>query len=160
LARFNVYPLRSAADEDVWFYRDVGLLFALFEKFNYLAMAIGIAGLAVVMARLVKMRKRQLGVLRTLGIAPKLLQLYVVAEGVLLSIFGSSLGFVIGGYYGYVLCKSQISDMVLSLRFGFPIFKLILLFISFVILIVVSNLWSVRYVYRVSPIESTKYLTS
>ncbi|WP_324617933.1 ABC transporter permease [Cohnella cholangitidis] len=160
LARFNVYPLRSAVDEDVWFYRDVGLLFALFEKFNYLAMAIGIAGLAVVMARLVKMRKRQLGVLRTLGIAPNLLQLYVVAEGVLLSIFGSSLGFVVGGYYGYVLCKSQISDMVLGFRFGFPIFKLLLLFISFAILILVSNLWSVRYVYRVSPIESTKHLTS
>lgn len=43
LAKFNVYPLQSATEYEIGYYQYIGSLLALFERFNYVAMSIGIA---------------------------------------------------------------------------------------------------------------------
>lgn len=162
LARFNVSHLQSAEENEVGYFLNIGLLLNLFESFNLLALAIGITGLAVVMLRAAKLRRRELGVLRSIGIPPRLLRMYMWTEGFLTGAFGALSGFVAGGYFAYVLCEPQTGDVIYGVAFVFvPQWTRLLAMLAAILLMVaLTTYWSARSVYRVSPIESTKSIPS
>lgn len=160
LARFNVSPLRSAVDENAGYFLNIGLLLSLFERFNLVALAIGITGLAVVMLRAAKLRKRELGVLRSIGIPPRLLRMYIWTEGFLTGAFGSLLGYAAGGYFAYVICEPQWRVDVAGSNFVPPTPRLFILLAVILLTVAMTTYWTARSVYKVSPIESTKYIPS
>ncbi len=162
LARFNVSPLRGVESDYAGYFRNLGLLLSLFERFNMLSLAIGITGLAVVMLRAAKHRRRELGVLRSIGIPPRLLRMYMWAEGLLTGMFGTLIGFAAGGWFAYVICEPQsraVTDAA-SFIYSPPIARLLFLLAAILLTVGMTTYWSARSVYRVSPVESTKYIPS
>ncbi|WP_027086169.1 ABC transporter permease [Cohnella panacarvi] len=160
LARFNVSPLNSAVNENAGYFLNIGLLLSLFERFNLVALAIGITGLAVVTLRAAKLRKRELGVLRSIGIPPRLLRMYIWTEGFLTGAFGSLLGYAAGGYFAYAICEPQWRIDAAGTNFVPPTPRLFIVLAIILFTVAMTTFWTARSVYKVSPIESTKYIPS
>lgn len=162
LAEFNIAPLVSVEDSEVGFFRNIGTLLGLFDRFNLFALGIGITGMAVVMLRAAKLRRRELGVLRSIGIPPRMLLVYLWMEGVLTGAFSSGIGFLAGGYYAYALCEPQFrnpSDFTVS-TFELPLGQLSALLGLILFAVTAVTYVTARSVYRVSPVESTKHFVS
>lgn len=162
LARYNVSPLSSAIDENAGYFRNIGLLLSLFERFNLVALAIGITGLAVVMLRAAKLRRRELGVLRSIGIPPRLLRMYIWTEGFLTGAFGSLIGFAAGGYFAYAICAPQwrVDSDSAGSNFVPPTPRLFILLAAILLTVAMTTYWTARSAYKVSPIESTRSIPS
>ncbi|MBO9597120.1 MAG: FtsX-like permease family protein [Cohnella sp.] len=162
LARYNMSPLRGVESDYAGYFRNLGLLLSLFERFNMLALAIGITGLAVVMLRSAKHRRRELGVLRSIGIPPRLLRMYMWTEGLLTGMFGTLTGFAAGGWFAYAICEPQTraSSDVAGFIYVPPTARLLIILAAILLTVGITTYWSTRSVYRVSPIESTKYIPS
>lgn len=158
LAANNIHPLIGAAESDTGYFRNFERLLKIFEQSNFFAMVIGISGAAIVMIRSVKQRRQQLGALRAIGIPSRGLLLYIWIEGAASSLFGTILGFAIGGYLSYMVCVSQTASIGM-IGYGPPTSQLLLSFMYVVALIAGGTFLTAWYAYRVPPAQSMKYHT-
>jgi putative ABC transport system permease protein len=78
----------------------------VFLIFNALATLIGIVGLMIVTYRMIQERRRQLGVLRVIGIRPKVFVLSMVTEGTIIGLIGMTLGVIVGFYTSYLMLQA------------------------------------------------------
>ncbi|MFC5700841.1 FtsX-like permease family protein [Cohnella faecalis] len=160
LGKSNVPTLRSAADYEVGYMANIGSQLVLFERFNLLALSIGVAGLSVVMLRSSRMRKDQLGMLRAIGIPPAHLRLYLWLEGALTAAFGTALGFGAGAYSAFVIIEPQTLETPEGFLFSFPAERLIATGALVILVIVVATFWTARSVYQVSAAAATRNHTA
>src|SRR5690606_34386723 len=88
--------------ESGW-YRMMMFIIELMHRFNQAALGIGMIGLVVVMYRLVRQRRQQLGLLRAIGVSPQLIMRSILFEGIGIGVIGITLGFVAGTHMSYVV---------------------------------------------------------
>ena len=94
-------------------------MFQLFEGYLALGLVVGIAGLAVVMVRAVRERRRQIGTLRAIGFGPRTVGRsfaieagFIAAEGTLLGV-----GLALLTLYNIVANTSAMGDLVFSVPY-------------------------------------------
>jgi putative ABC transport system permease protein len=156
LTLMNVNPVTDIVESESGWYRMLIFIIGLMQRFNLAALGIGMIGLIVVMYRLVRQRRQQLGLLRAIGVSPGMIMRSILLEGVGIGVIGISLGFAVGTYMSYI-----VFDTLLGADLGVP---LTLPFgeigANFLLSIALSVLFAylpARKVLRVSPIEATRY---
>ncbi|MFX0114817.1 MAG: ABC transporter permease [Candidatus Hodarchaeota archaeon] len=75
------------------------------QLFISTGLVIGVLGLLIVSHRSVKERKREIGMLRSLGFSKKAISLAVLLELLFLGVLGFMVGFVTGNYLGYAFAR-------------------------------------------------------
>jgi putative ABC transport system permease protein len=94
--------------------------FRLMQGFLALGLVVGVAGLAVVMVRAVRERRRQIGMLRAIGYEPRTVRSYFLVEALFVSIRGVLLGCVLGLVVSWsLLLHAGVTDRA-GLRFVVP----------------------------------------
>lgn len=100
--------------------------FALMQGFLALGLLIGIAGLGVVMVRSVRERRRQIGMLRTLGVSAGVVRRSFLLESTFISVQGVALGVGLGLVTAYLVLVAGETFGGLQLEFGVPWRQLVL----------------------------------
>ena len=75
----------------------------MIEIFIGIGLIIGVLGLLIVSHRSVKERKREIGLLRSIGFSKKAVSLAVILELLFLGILGFIVGFLVGNYMAWVI---------------------------------------------------------
>jgi putative ABC transport system permease protein len=108
--------MRSLTDEAFAMTRQ---MFQLFEGYLALGLVVGVAGLAVVMVRAVRERRRQIGTLRAIGFGPNTVGRsfaieagFISAEGTLLGV-----GLALLTLYNIVTNTDAMGDLVFSVPY-------------------------------------------
>lgn len=93
--------------------------FALMQQFVGVGLIVGIAGIAVIMIRAVRERRRVIGVLRSLGFQPRDVGRAFLIEAGFVTVEGVTIGVLVGliGTYGLVLSNS---GFVEGMNWGVP----------------------------------------
>jgi len=153
LAQYNISPVLHIDDAENKHYRTSSLLMNYFGNLNMLAIAIGIIGLAVMLARMVVQRRRQLSALRAIGIPPRWLHLCIWMEGMILGTIGLTIGICVGAAFGYIIGINTFTQA------GYQLIAYRLLEIFGVVILAAGGIaaLSVKSVYRIPPTEATKY---
>lgn len=112
--RLNGRFLANGADADS-FRKTVGenlaqqtQFFRLMQGYLALGLVVGIAGLGVVMVRAVRERRRQIGVLRSLGFAPGAVRKAFIAESAFVALEGVVIGCVLANLTAWRLVGSGV----------------------------------------------------
>ncbi len=155
LALLNIYPVVNILDsENAWYLMGMFII-RLFQNFNIFALGIGMIGLMVVMYRLIRQRRQQIGMLRLVGVMPGTVFRSVLMEGAFIGLFGISLGFLVGSYMSYVVFDTLIAKdpgKSLTIPFG----DLFLYFSGTIILTILFSCLPARKVLHISPIEAIR----
>jgi putative ABC transport system permease protein len=108
--------MRALTDEA---YAMTRQMFQLFEGYLALGLVVGIAGLAVVMVRAVRERRRQIGTLRAIGFGPRTVGRsfaieagFIAAEGTLLGV-----GLALLTLYNIVTNTEAMGELVFSVPY-------------------------------------------
>ncbi len=136
--------------------------FTIFEGFNAMAIVIGLAGLMIVMLRVVKERRQTIGVLRSIGVSSENIYASIWTEGLFLGVTGTLIGLFAGSYSGILMIEAFMgSDGVEQelLAIQFPYLKLIIYFVGACLLSAVVSSVAARQAMKVSPVEATKYVS-
>jgi len=153
----NVSPVVDVAASENDYYATGGYLIRLFMGFNQLALLIGMLGLTVVMHRLVRQRRQQIGMLRASGATAGDVGAAVALEGAIVCVFGVALGYGVGTYMSYV-----VFDTLISKESGTPLalpWGALALYFGATVAAAVSLAWlPARKALRVSPAEATRYV--
>jgi putative ABC transport system permease protein len=88
------------------------------QAFLAFGLVVGVAGLAVISARAVHERRREIGALRALGFKRGMVGWQFVVEGSFIALLGIVLGIAVGALGGYNLFSVTVEDP--STRFVFP----------------------------------------
>ncbi len=154
LAKYNIAPVHHISDYQNKYYQTSTMLMNYFGNLNKLAIGIGIIGLAVVLTRISKQRRRQLGMLRAIGIPSKWLTFCIWAEGMILAIIGITIGIFVGLAFGYIIGINAIDQA------GYQLLAYKLLDIFGIVILVVAGVtaFSAWSVHRIPPTEATKYV--
>jgi putative ABC transport system permease protein len=122
LAQEGVSPVMNILESEAGYYGTMMFIIRLFQYFNQFALIIGMFGLMTIMYRLIRQRRRQLSMLRAIGVRPSSVYGIVLAEGALIGVFGIALGFVVGSYASYVIFDSLMSSLgtYMDLSFRIP----------------------------------------
>ncbi|HZG74222.1 MAG TPA: FtsX-like permease family protein, partial [Paenibacillus sp.] len=152
----SVAPVVHVANSESSYYLTGKYLIGLFQAFNQFALFIGLTGLLVVMFRLVRQRRQQLGMLRAVGVSTGKLYGIVLLEGAFIGGFGILLGFAIGTYMSYIVFDAL---MAADLGGTLPLPWGTLLLYAAGTLAVAAALagFPARQALRVSPSEATRY---
>ena len=94
--------------------RDLGLLYVLLA----LAVLIALLGIANTLALSVFERTRELGLLRAIGMARRQVRAMVRWESVIIALFGTGLGLVIGLFFSWAMVKAAPDQAALTLPAG------------------------------------------
>jgi putative ABC transport system permease protein len=157
LTLLNIYPIDNIVEsENGWYLMGI-FIFRLFQSFNIFALAIGMIGLTVVMYRLIRQRRHQIGMLRAVGVLPKTVFWSVLMEGAFIGLFGISLGYLLGAYMSYIVFDTlMFKDVGQSMTM--PYRDLILYFLAIMFMTFLFSGFPARKVLRISPIEATRYV--
>ena len=98
------------------------------QAFLAFGLVVGVAGLAVISARAVHERRREIGALRALGFKRSMVGWQFIVESSLISLVGIVLGVAVGTLGGYNLFSVTIEDP--DARFIFPWTQMIVLGLS------------------------------
>ncbi|WP_309122324.1 FtsX-like permease family protein [Paenibacillus sp.] len=152
----NISPVINVVASEKGYYRTAGYLIRLFLGFNQLALAIGMTGLLVVMYRLVRQRKQQIGMLRALGVPASKIYWVVLLEGACIGALGIALGYSIGTYMSYIVFDTLMANDVgneLRLPYG----TLAAYFAGTLAVALALSCLPARGALRVPPSEATRY---
>ncbi len=94
--------------------RDLGLLYVLLG----LAVLIALLGIANTLALSVFERTRELGLLRAVGMARRQVRAMVRWESVIIALFGTGLGLVIGLFFSWVMVRAVADQVALTVPVG------------------------------------------
>lgn len=135
----------------------VQIFFSLFERFNLVATIIGIAGLMIMMLRVVQERRQEMGILRAMGIPSRLIFGSLLWEGAVISATGMICGFGIGVFIGYrMIYALSVSDST-PIFVLFPLSKLVIYLIVTIAATILSLLLPARFMMKQTPAEATRH---
>jgi hypothetical protein len=152
----NIFGLRNPRDEFWISNLSFRTLFSLFEGFSALATVIGIAGLMVVMFRVVQERRQQIGMLRAIGLSAPSVFRSLLMEGAFIAWTGITVGMGIGCYSGYLLIRALSPEG--SVAVLFPWLKLACYFGGAFLITLLCAMIPARKAVRLSPAEATRYV--
>lgn len=153
----NVTPVTDVVEASSAYYLLMRNMFGLFLHFNQLALIIGIAGLLVVLYRLIRQRRQQLGMLRAVGVSRKDVYAAVLVEGLFIGIAGIMIGFTFGVYMAYTIFEAfMMQDFGWPLRL--PAGKLLLCFAGAGAAAAAAACLPAWRALRIAPVEATRYV--
>ncbi len=156
LTLMNMNPVTDIVESESGWYRLMIFIIGLMQRFNQAALGIGMIGLVVVMYRLVRQRRQQLGLLRAIGVPPRTIMRSILLEGVGIGVIGITLGFVAGSYMSFVIFDTLMGTdlgIQMKLPFGEIGANLLLAIAACILTAYIPS----RKVLRVSPIEAARY---
>ncbi len=105
LANDQMYGITTNNIWEVLFhdYKTNAEALSLIEIFIGMGLVIGVMGLLIVSHRSVKERKREIGMLRSIGFSKKAVSLAVILELLFLGLLGFIVGFLVGNYLAWVI---------------------------------------------------------
>jgi putative ABC transport system permease protein len=125
------------------------------QAFLAFGLLVGVAGLAVISARAVHERRREIGVLRALGFKKRMVAWQLIIESSFIALLGILLGVAVGALGGYNLFSVTVKDP--NTQFVFPWLSL---------LVVGLLVWAASLIFtivpavrasRVPPVEALRY---
>jgi putative ABC transport system permease protein len=125
--------------------------FQLLRGFVALGLAVGIAGLAVVMARAVRDRRQQIGVLRALGFPRRMVLASLLGESLVVALQGILLGTILSLVTGYQLFRSQPALRRTGIAFTVPWLEVAGLVVAVAALSLLVSAWPARRALRLHP---------
>ncbi|ASS74307.1 hypothetical protein CIG75_04435 [Tumebacillus algifaecis] len=158
LALQGIYPLRIPKQEFALNAAYPQMLLNLFESFSLLAALIGSGGLTIIMMRVIRERRQQIGMLRAIGVRPSLIYWSILVEGFLIGMLGITLGTVIGSYVGSIMSELFANGDAVTILF--PYGKLSLYVGGTLLIVLLGTMLPARQVFRMPPAEATKYVGS
>ncbi|RXJ02363.1 ABC transporter permease [Anaerobacillus alkaliphilus] len=158
----NIYPLINPTEMAVVNSSFILMFFSLFEGFNALATIIGIVGLMIVMIRVIRERRQQIGMLRAIGISPKLIYWSYLIEGAVIAVIGITIGIVVGAYGGDMMLQSLMNDAneeIERIEVIFPYVKIAVYYLGSLFLTLLLIALPARATMKLSPAEATRYIS-
>lgn len=152
----NIFGLRNPQEEFLVGSLFIQTFFSLFEVFSALATVIGIAGMMVVMFRVLRERRQQIGMLRSIGIPAKSIFFSVLVEGAFIAWIGIVIGMGVGSYTGFMMIDVLAAEEEVTVLF--PYGKLALYFIGAFLLTLLCAILPAYRAMRLSPVEATRYV--
>jgi putative ABC transport system permease protein len=124
--------------------------FTLMQQFVGAGLLVAVAGVGVMMIRAVRERRREVGVLRSLGFLPRAVSRAFMFEAGFLATLGVGLGVMIALIATYVLALSD-TDFAEGFTFGVPYFELLVIVATALVPTVVAALIPARQASRIDP---------
>lgn len=123
--------------------------FRLMQGYLALGLVVGVAGIGVVMVRAVRERRRQVGVLRSLGFVPGMIGRAFIIE----SAFTAFLGVLVGTVLALITAQQLINngDFGEGIEFIVPWSELAILTFTSVIAALLATAWPARQASRIPP---------
>ena len=154
----NIYPLNNPTEKFVVQNSFIQVLFSLFEGFSALATFIGIAGLMVVMLRVIRERRQQIGMMRAIGVQGNLIYWSILFEGISLGLTGILLGMGLGSYTGYMMISSLMKDGGGNVTILIPYGKLAVYLLGSLLFTILASMIPARKAIKLPPAEATRYV--
>jgi putative ABC transport system permease protein len=101
----------------------LGVVYALLA----LAVIIALLGIANTLSLAVHERRRELGLLRAVGQTRRQVRSTMRLESVIVSVFGTTLGLVLGAFLGWSLFSTVADGLSTDTRFAFPVVQLVVI---------------------------------
>lgn len=124
---------------------------ALMRGYLALGLLIGIAGLGVVMIRAVRERRREIGMLRAMGVASSVVRRAFLLESVFIALQGIVLGVVLGLVTSYSVLTNSTVFGTGSLTFVWPWFSLAVIFVAPLVASLVATALPATRAARIKP---------
>jgi putative ABC transport system permease protein len=125
------------------------------QAFLAFGLVVGVAGLAVISARAVHERRREIGALRALGLKKGMVGWQFVIESSFIALLGIVLGMAVGTLGGYNLFSVTVEDP--NVRFVFPWSQMLVIgLLVWAISLVFTIVPAVR-ASRIPPVEALRY---
>ena len=129
--------------------------FTLMQQFVGAGLVVGIAGIGVIMFRAVRERRREVGVLRSLGFPHSAVGNTFMFEAGFVAALGVTLGVVIALIASYVLAVSG-ADFADGFEFGVPIGEVLLIVGVALVSAILAALLPARQASRIQPAVSLR----
>lgn len=123
----------------------------LMQGYLGLGLLVGIAGLGVVMVRAVRERRRQIGMLKAIGIPSRVVSRSFVAESTFVALEGIVAGVALGLVTSYNIFKSTMAQQVSDPVFDIPAAEVILMTSVALVASLLFTFWPARTASRVQP---------
>lgn len=134
---------------------------SIYLGFMLLSTLIGLMGLAIIQFRSIMERKKQIGILRCLGLRKIQIIQMILLEGTTISVLGLINGLIIGTTGGFLLTKlfeQNLPPLQTIVNFDYPLFQ-ILASLSFVLSVsIIVNLFPGRESVQTMPGEALRYV--
>jgi len=130
-------------------------IFLLFQSFLALGLVVGIAGLAIITARNVVERKREIGVLRALGFRRSLVLKSQLIEVLLVVSLGMLIGLVVGiAFAAQLFASSELAGVTLTI----PWDRLGIIFLVTYVAVLLASIFPVLRAARIRPSEALRMM--
>jgi putative ABC transport system permease protein len=130
-------------------------IFLLFQSFLALGLVVGIAGLAIITARNVVERKREIGVLRALGFRRSLVLKSQLIEVLLVVSLGMLIGLVVGiAFAAQLFASSELAGVTLTI----PWDRLGIIFLVTYVAVLLASVFPVLRAARIRPSEALRMM--
>jgi putative ABC transport system permease protein len=129
--------------------------FTLMQQFVGAGLLIAVAGVGVIMFRAVRERRREVGVLRSLGFQPHSVARTFVLEAGVVATLGVGLGVVVAVAACYVLAISG-ADFAAGFTFGVPIGELAVIVTIALVPALLAALLPARLASRIEPAKALR----
>jgi putative ABC transport system permease protein len=125
-------------------------MFQLFQGYLALGLLVGIAGLAVVMVRAVRERRRQIGTLRAIGFPARMIGRSFAIESGFIAVEGTAIGVTLAlvTMYNIVANTDAFGEMH---DFSVPLVQLAVLLVATVVASLLATLTPARTASRIRP---------
>ncbi len=125
------------------------------QAFLAFGLVVGVAGLAVISARAVHERRREIGALRALGFKKGMIGWQFVVESSFIALLGILLGIATGALGGYNLFSFTIDDP--DVRFVFPWSQMLLIGLGVWLASLLFTIVPAVRASRIPPVEALRY---
>ena len=125
--------------------------FSLLRGYLGLGLLIGIAGLGVVMVRAVRERRRQIGMLRAMGVSSRIVRRAFVLEAAFVAMQGIVLGVVLGMVTSYNLLVNSSAFGEQPLDFAWPWAALAVIVVVPLVASLLATAWPATQAARIKP---------
>ena len=119
------------------------------------AVLIAVIGITNTLALSIVERKRELGLLRAIGMTKRQMRRMVRIESVIISLFGAILGVVMGTFFAWALLKA-LEDEGLT-AFSIPYVQIIILFVLAAIAGILASIWPAYSASKVKILDAIKF---
>ena len=129
--------------------------FTLMQQFVGAGLIVGVAGIGVIMFRAVRERRREIGVLRSLGFqAPAVARAFMFEAGFIATL-GVAIGVVIALVASYVLAVSG-ADFAQGFQFGVPVGEILVIIAVALVPATIAALLPARQASHIKPAVSLR----
>lgn len=157
LSPYNIFPVINPMQTLEMNSGFIKIFFSVFEQFSALATFIGILGLFVVMLRVIRERRQQIGMMRAVGISKRIIFCSILVEGVFLGGAGILIGMCMGTWTGHQIIYSLLEHNRNEVQILFPYLKLGLYLAGTIVCTLFASLIPAKQSLKLPPAEATRY---